>query len=126
MHALYSPSGQGIRAGLSRWGIVPSCVPVSINTFPQIFLHMPVFHVVGHVTSFQCDEAQREDGRRRRPAQRHAVAELTPPHTPAAMAARYLRILMVCCATASLAIIAQMMRGSASHCPPRPLSLIHI
>eukprot|EP00966_Prymnesium_polylepis_P020105 463527-Prymnesium_polylepis.1 len=25
---LYPPAGQWIRAGLSRWGIVPSCVPV--------------------------------------------------------------------------------------------------
>jgi hypothetical protein len=30
---LYSPSGQGTRAGLPRWGTVPSRVPVSINTF---------------------------------------------------------------------------------------------
>eukprot|EP00966_Prymnesium_polylepis_P061425 1425252-Prymnesium_polylepis.1 len=36
MHTtLYSHSGQGIRAGLSRWGTVPSRVPVSINEFPQ-------------------------------------------------------------------------------------------
>ena len=32
---LYSPSGQGICAGLSRWGTAPSRVPASINKFPQ-------------------------------------------------------------------------------------------
>eukprot|EP00966_Prymnesium_polylepis_P157873 3648729-Prymnesium_polylepis.1 len=38
MHTtLYSHSGQGIRAGLPRWGTVPSRVPVSINTFSQYF-----------------------------------------------------------------------------------------
>eukprot|EP00966_Prymnesium_polylepis_P062642 1453811-Prymnesium_polylepis.1 len=27
MHTVYSPSGQGIRAGLSRWDTEPSSVP---------------------------------------------------------------------------------------------------
>ena len=41
---LYSSSGQGICAGLSRWGTAPSRVPASIKELRQVVLQLKPEH----------------------------------------------------------------------------------